>query len=162
MPAPESSPNARTLPVVRTFVPEQWGELEIFSKFYVGTYRLNNDARKALSGVSSHIRKASILFDLAKKLLPNLALDESQLRNRGFTPAANSQEFSAVVEGVFLELYSAVDCSRKVIVATHRNHRRLPDSTRKLMRRAKEGNMDPEFPRPLTDAMKAATWYERL
>jgi len=162
MPDAKSSPSSNGIPVVRTFVPEQWGQLDIFTKFYLGTYALNDDVRKALAGISSHFHKATILFDLARKLIPNLALDESQLRSHGFTPAANSKEFSAVVEGVFLELYSAVDCSRKVIVATHRNCRRVPDSTRKMMQRAKDGSIGSDFPRPLIEAMVAAVWYERL
>nr|WP_315428072.1 hypothetical protein [uncultured Albidiferax sp.] len=153
---------SQVLATVRTFVPEQWGELDIFSKFYPGTYEFNSECRKALSGVSSHFRKASVLFGLARKLIPNLSQDREQLQTHGFTPALNSKEFSAVVEGVFTELYSSIDCARKVIVATHRHCRRIPDSTRKLMQRVKEDQVGSEFPEALRQSIVSTDWYEEL
>ena len=148
--------------VVRTFAPEQWGELGVFVRFYSGTHVFSGDTRKALSGVGGHLHKAVLLRDLAIKMAPNLDIDREQLQARGFTPALNSREFSAVVEAILLDLYSSIDCSRKVLVSIYRRCRGLPDSTRKLFARVKSGKLGPDFPAPLKLAISEADWYEEL
>ncbi|MHB8472624.1 MAG: hypothetical protein ACYDC8_07230 [Gammaproteobacteria bacterium] len=149
-------------PNVRTYAPEQWGQIDVFSHFYAGTHEFNGDAKKAVAGVANHFQKAIILRELATKLAPNLDLDQEQLNAQGYTAAANSREFSAVVEGVFLELYSSIDCARKVVVSIYRRTRKIPDSTRKLFQRIKDRELGTDFPLPLKDAFLAATWYEEL
>jgi hypothetical protein len=153
---------SRKAATVRTFVPEKWGELDLFAKFYAGTYTLSNEPRKALSGVSGHFHKASLLLNMARKHVPNLAADDEQLRLHGFTPGHNSREFAALVESVFTEAYSAIDCTRKVIVATYSYRPQLPDSTRKLMQRVKAGEVAANFPEPLRQAILSTHWYEEL
>jgi hypothetical protein len=116
----------------------------------------------AVSGVINHLRKAIVLRGLAVRLRPNLELDVKQLEEKGYSPALNASEFSAVVEGVFTEMYSAIDCTRKVVVATHRNVRGMPtNSTRKLFRAIQNNNeLDGVLHATLIDAFKKATWYE--
>ncbi len=153
-------PNAT--PNVRTFAPEQWEQVDRFVHFYSGTYEFNTDTKMALAGVVGHFQKALALRELATKLIPNLDLDQKQLDEHGYTPALNSREFSAVLEGVFTELYSSIDCTRKIIVTIYRRCRKLPDSTRKLFQRVKTGELGKDFPNPLQGAILAATWYEEL
>lgn len=149
-------------PNVRTFTPEYWGQVEMFSHFYAGTHKFNNDTKKALAGVGNHFQKAIILHDLAVKMLPNLDLDHEQLEKHGFTEAMNSKEITAVIEAIFLELYSSIDCTRKVLVSIYKNCRKLPDSTRKLFQRVKKGEIGSDFPSQLKDAIVSFVWYEEL
>lgn len=152
----------RINPTVRTFTPELWKEIDIFRHFHKDTHTLSHDAEKALSGISNHFRKGIILRDLAHKLQANFELDNQELLTQGFTSAINSDEFSAVIEEVFTELYSSIDCTKKVIVFIYKKTRSLPDSTRKLFQRVKDNQLGNDFPTELQAAIKSAEWYEEL
>ena len=151
-----------TLPKVRTFAPELWGEVDIFSIFYVGTYTFKPDTKKAISGVKNHFEKALTLYQLAKKLLPSLAIDDEELQRKGYTEAVNAKEFSAVLEEVFTELYSSIDCTRKVVVSIYSRTRGLPDSTRKLFQKVRSNRLGDDFPIELKRAIAKADWYDEL
>lgn len=148
---------------VRTYAPEMWGSLEKFGKFYAGTFALSKTGKRAVSGAINHFHKAVTLHDLAIKLTPNLADDEKELYEKGYSSAINSKELSAVIEAVILELYSSVDCTRKVVTEIYSTqYRRVPDSTRRYFQRIRENKIDPEFPEQLVIAVQEATWYDRL
>lgn len=147
---------------VRTFAPERWGQVELFRQFYIGTHRFNSDTAKALSGVTNHFQKALTLHQLAIKLTPNISIDREELQRKGYTSAANSREVSAVIEEVFTELYSSVDCTRKIIVSIYRKTRGMPDSTRKLFQRVKDNRLGSDFPTELKQIIAASDWYEEL
>jgi hypothetical protein len=153
-----------TVTTVRTFAPEQWGQVDRFVNLYGKTFPdFKRTEHIAVSGVINHLRKAIILRDLAVKLRPNLDLDLMQLEKKGYSPALNSSEFSAVIEGVFTEMYSSLDCTRKVVVAIHRNARGMPtDSTRKLFRKIQNGELDGVLHVALVAAFKNAAWYENF
>jgi len=147
---------------VRTFAPELWGEMDRFATFFSASFPESTSRdRRAISGALNHFRKAVVLRNLAEKLRSNIEIDRNQLREKGYTAAENSSESAAVIENIFTELYSAIDCTRKIIVFTHKL-RGVPDSTRKLFRRVKAGLLDEVLPTELADALKQATWYERL
>lgn len=145
---------------VRTYAPEQWGSLQKFSKFYRGTHSLKDTGTRAISGAENHFHKAVTLRDLAIKLVPNLDKDEKELNQNGYSRAINSKELSAVIEAIILELYSSVDCTRKVITEIYSKYRGIPDSTRKYFQNVKNGKSDPKFPEELVIAVTEATWYE--
>lgn len=145
---------------VRMYAPEQWGSLEKFNKFYSGTFELNESGKRSVSGAINHFHKAVILRDLALKLALNLDVDEAELKQHGYTSAINSKELSAVIEGVILELYSSVDCTRKVITEIYSKHQGIPDSTRKYFKSVKDGKVDKKFPEQLIIAVTEATWYD--
>lgn len=149
-----------TIGTARIFAPEHWGSLEKFSKFYNGTFSLKDSGKRAVSGAISHFRKAITLHNLAIKLVPNLETDEAELDKHGYTSAVNAQELSAIIESIFLELYSSVDCTRKVITEIYSNYQGIPNSTRKYFNRIYEGNFDERFPEQLIIAVREATWYE--
>lgn len=153
----------RTVANLRVFAPEQWGEIVFFKKFHVGTHKLKPDAQKALGGVSNHFKKASILYGLAVRLLPNLQIDEQELSATGHTPASNSAELAAVVEEVFTELYASVECARKVVTDIYRGVSKLPtDSTRKFFLRIQNDEVGAAFPSELGALIKSCDWYEGL
>jgi hypothetical protein len=91
-------------PTVRTFAPELWGQIDRFGNLYSETFTFRNREKKALSGAINHFRKALYLRALSVKLKPNLMIDLQQLEEKGYTPAENSLELSAVIEVVFAEL----------------------------------------------------------
>lgn len=150
------------LGTVRIYAPEQWGSLEKFSKFYSNTYELNPTGKRSISGAINHFRKGLALRDLAAKLIPNLEEDEVDLNRQGYTHAINSRELSAVVEGVILELYSSVDCTRRVVSQIYSKYRGVPDSTRKYFKKVREGKVDENFPEQLIIAVKEASWYDEF
>lgn len=147
---------------VRTFAPELWGEMDRFAAFFSASFPESTSRdRRAVSGALNHFRKAVALRRLAERLRTNIEVDRKQLRQKGYTAAENSSESAAVIENVFTELYSAIDCTRKIIVATHKV-RGVPDSTRKLFQRIKANLLDDILPTEIIEAFKQAAWYERL
>ncbi|MBS0296160.1 MAG: hypothetical protein JSR45_07600 [Proteobacteria bacterium] len=142
------------------FAPEYWGTAERFSKLYQHSYAFRGAEQRAVSGVCAHFDKAITLRSLAEKLAPNLDLDEAEFAEKGFTPAANSRELSAVVEAVILELYAVVDCTAQVLKAAYPSVRGFKKSVRGLFsdfEKFGEG-----FPESLKDALRAVTWYDEL
>lgn len=147
---------------VRTFAPEQWGQIDVFATFFATSFPgAKSIERRAVSGVGNHLRKAIVLRALAMRIKPTLAIDKQQLNEKGYTPADRATELAAVVENVFTELYSAVDCARKVLSARY-PVRGMPDSTRKTFARARTGAFDGVLPAGLLSAIKDADWYEPL
>ncbi|MGY5732407.1 hypothetical protein [Vibrio chemaguriensis] len=150
---------------VRVYAPEHWGTLEKFSRFYAHTYKLSNTGRRCVSGAQNHFHKANTLLHLANKLVPNLDLDDQELNEKGFSHAANANELSAVIESAMLELYSSVDCARKVVTEICQKEWKLqgvPDSTRKLFKKVRDGKMVADFPEQLELAITEASWYEEF
>jgi hypothetical protein len=147
---------------VRTFAPELWGQVDVFRHFHAGTHTFKPDTKKAISGIANHFQKALTLHQLSLKLLPNLSIDEEEIKNKGYTAATNAKEFSAVLEEVFTELYSSIDCTRKVIVSIYRRTRGLPDSTRKLFQKVRSNLLGGDFPTELKQAIAESDWYDEL
>ena len=109
----------RVAAAVRVFVPELWGQVELFSKLCSETYKFNEREQRALAGIGQHFEKAITFQRLAVKLLPNLVVDRAEINERGYTPAMNSRELGTVIEAAILELYSSVDCTAKVLRAIY-------------------------------------------
>lgn len=145
---------------VRMYAPEQWGSLEKFSKFYRHTHNFSDSGKRAVSGAINHFYKALTLKNLALKILPNLENDEAELNEHGYTNAINSKELSAVIESILLELYSSIDCTRKVITEIYSGYQGIPDSTRKYFKNVASGNIDKRFPEQLVIAVQEATWFD--
>lgn len=152
-----------TKPSVRVYAPELWGELQKFAKFYHPTFQFTAVQQRAVSGAVNHFQKALCFYELSLKLKPNLNLDLEQLNRDGYTPAVNSRELSAVIESIFTELYSTIDCTRKIIVAIYNKCRGLPtDSTRKLFQKIHKDRNSIDLPEVLKAAIVSADWYEEL
>ena len=149
-------------PTVRKFAPEYWDQLERFTQFYSQTFDFSPGTKKAVSGALNHFRKVLILKSLALKIKPNLELDNQELEKNCFTPANNSRELSAVIEGIILELHSSIDCTRKVLYAIFKNYKGIQNSTRKLFQNAFHDKIDDRFPEYLKETIKGAHWYSGL
>lgn len=154
--------NINSKPTFRMFAPETWGEVGKFRQFYESSYALERHVKRALGGVANHFEKAIKFRDLALRLAPNLEIDQQELNAKGYTSAPYSEEFSAIVEVVFTELYSSVDCARKVIYPIFRKVRHLPNSTRGLFQVVVEGKVGTGFPEEMKAAFIAVDWYDEL
>lgn len=152
---------------IRTFAPERWPEWEKFEKLYRGTHiGFSPQDKKAVRGAGSHYSKAIRLVSLAAKLTHNLITDSDELEQKGYTSAANAKEFAAVLEAAILEFYSAVDCTRAVLVAALPTIKGLSAESRKSTRRflkwALDGKMGDDFPSSLRTVFIDASWYDEL
>lgn len=146
---------------VRMFVPEHWGEVEYFQRLYVSTYKLSERDQRAINGVMAHFAKAQRLIQIAQRQKANLSIDEDELEKRGFTTAGNASELATIIEAAILELYSVVDCVRKVLYAVYeRSSRGFKESTRKLFQSPE--SISGAFPDELKELLKGAGWYPRL
>lgn len=142
------------------FAPEHWGTLERFEHFYSGTYSFDKFTQKALPGASNHFRKSLILKDVAIRQTQLLAEDDHELEKKGYTSAKRGKELSAIIEASIQELYSSIDCARKVVSHIYRNHRGMKQSTRKLFHAAKEGKIAVTVPEAIRTAFASADWYD--
>ncbi len=151
----------QSLPTVRIFAPEQWGEIDRFVKLHIETYKFEDREARALAGVGNHLRKAITLHALAVKLRPSLDIDRAQLEKNGYTPALNTKELSAVIEASIIELYSSLDCAVSVLRAVYGgSSRSFPASTRRMFRNY--DRVTGSFPDTLKGAFRSADWYNGL
>jgi hypothetical protein len=152
----------KTTNVIR-FAPDRWGEIEKFASFWHLTYKFDNNTRRAVGGCAGHFHKAGCLCTLAERLVPELEKDERELRETGYSRARRAKEVAALIETVFCELYSCLDCTRQAIGFIFK---RLPGitsgSTRKLFRNAQEGKIDERVPELIRTALANAHWYPEL
>lgn len=145
------------------FSPQHWGEVERFTQFWTTTYSFDHMTQKRLRGIIGHYSKAGYLFQLAKRLAPNLDLDAKQLEESGYSPAHNSKELAAIIESVFCEQYSVLDCCRAVLCGVFPNHKGIKKSTRSTFQNAHKGELDDKLPAPLREAIAdSKDWYPNL
>jgi len=143
------------------FAPEYWGQVDRFRQFWSVTYTFNERDQRAISGVQSHYEKCLVLVALARKLQPNLQIDEAQLEEKGATPAVNAREVATVLEAAILELFSSVDCTVKVLRAIYGpGTRAFKDSTRGLFQNISK--MTGTFPDVLKPLFESAPWFWKL
>ncbi len=144
-----------------TFHPPSWGTVEFFHSFQSTTYQFKKRELSVLSGVTHHFDKASTLLKLAKEHAPLLEEDHAEVDKVGFSQSSRGKELSALIEATILELYSAVDCSQKVVYFIFKNKRGVVQSTRKFFRKVSDRKM-PEVPELVLEAFLEAKWYPEL
>lgn len=145
---------------VIVFYPEYWGTLERFQHFYFNTYPFKRYMQSVVRGAANHFVKALCLAEIAKEFSPKLSEDESELKEHGYTDAKRSKELSALIESVILELYSSLDCTRKIISEIYKTHQGVRDSTHKLFNNMFEGTVAETVPLEIRDTFQSASsWY---
>ena len=151
-------------PFVQTFAPELWGEAEKFVRFAPFTYEFKEAQARALEGIVGHFRKAAALKRVARRLEEGLALDRDEVQTQGYSEARRSEEFAAVVEEVFGELYACLDCARQVLKVVYPKARGMKDKTSKLFDDAAAGKTDPIVPAAIVTALALAhnDWFWEL
>lgn len=147
------------------FTPDKWGEVIKFNRFATSTYNLPLYANAALRGIYGHFEKYTILMGISQSMAPKLVEDHEELSKQGYSRAIRSKELAAVIDTLFCELYSVVDCTRTVIGAIYGNFRNVPtDSTSRLFKKAGENIIDERVPLEIRNALKEAQndWFPRL
>jgi hypothetical protein len=92
---------------------------------------------------------------------PALAIDRAEINEHGFTLAENSRQLATVIEAAIMEIYSAVDCTAKVLRAIYGpSTRGFKESTRFLF--LSFDSIKGDFPDALKDILRNAAWYEGL
>jgi hypothetical protein len=112
------------------FYPESWGEAEKFCFFASSTYKLKPNEAEVLVGILGHLNKYNVLFLLAKKLVPTIIDDSRELQRQGYSDCMRSRELAAIIETLYCELYSAIDCTRRVIKAIYPKYNGIPSDSR--------------------------------
>jgi hypothetical protein len=145
------------------FSPQHWGEVERFTQFWTTTYTFDRMTQKRLRGIGGHFSKAGYLFQLARRLALNLDLDAAELKEHGYSPGHNSNELAAIIESVFCEQYSVLDCCRAVLLGVFPNHKGIKKSTRSTFQNAHKGELDNKVPAPIREALaNTSEWYPNL
>jgi hypothetical protein len=145
---------------VIVFDPKHWGTFERFQHFYFNTYPFGRYMQSVVSGAASHFHKALYLEAIAKEFSPKLVEDKQELEDYGHTSARRSNELSALIEAAILELYSSLDCTRKVISEIYKSHRGVKDSTRKLFQAMFDNKVAESVPSDIRNAFQEAySWY---
>ena len=91
--------------------------------------------------------------------------DLNELERDGYTPASHSREFAALIETLFLELYSSLDGVRRVIYSVFRRVQGVQNkSTETLFQRAHNKSYGVGFPEEICALLDSAyiTWFPRL
>ena len=103
------------------------------------------------------------MSNLAIKIIPNLRKDDEELREKGYTIASYSKELAAIIETMFIELYSSVDCTRQILSAIYRKYDGITSkSTRKLFANANSDKIDNRVPKEIRKTLKESMWYHNL
>lgn len=166
--APES-PNAESREpgpqFLRMFAPEQWGAAERFVRFAPRTHEFRREEFGALQGVVGYFFKALTLARVARRLEGDIELDVKEIEAQGYSEASHSEEFAAVVEEVFGELYACLDTTRQVLKVVYPRAQGLPArKTSPLFENAAAGKIDAAVPEPIRAALAQACegWFRDL
>ena len=146
------------------FAPDQWTPVRRFGQF-IGPPFTDRETAKGTRAAASHLEKFDTLAALATRLASNLALDNSQLGQEGYTPAIHGREFAALMEVLVCELYSALDGVRRALYGAYRDVAGVQNtSTLKLFKRAQDNAYDSAFPEEIRVALASAsqTWFPTL
>ncbi len=145
--------------IALVFTPERWGTLERFQRFYSKTYTFDKDTQRALPGAANHFHKAALLLQVAKGHVPLLQEDREQIEATGYTPACRGKELSAIIESIILDIYSSIDCTRKIVTFIYAKQRGVKRSTRKLFQACKNDEVADTVPEAIRKAFKSSDWY---
>lgn len=157
---------ANLRPVI-VFAPELWGEVEIFRKFYNTTYTLGKNAMSALYGVHGHFSRYHVLLALSKRLIPDLKKEYEEIIETGTYDAIRSKELAAIIDSMFCELYSSVDCTCRIIIYIYGRYPGIGidrNSISGLFKNAVEHKIDDRVPLEIRNALEYGShnWFQRL
>lgn len=142
------------------FAPERWGQVERFRRLWPSTYKFDLDDIAYVSGVEAHFHKFQVFRGLANELLPKLAKDREELDRDNFTNATEARKLAAVVEAMFGELYSMLDCTRRTLTLIY--PKCTPNVDRGLGRFLGDASDDawaPGIPPRLKDSLRDTSWF---
>ncbi len=148
--------------LVVAFYPKNWGEVDRFTHFHSTTYNFDERLTGILRGIAGHFHKAIILEELAHSIAPDLKEDTEELSSKGYSGNKNGARLAAVIETIFCELYSSVDCARQIVGKVYHGYQGVPDSTRRFFQNAAADKLDKKIPEEIRNAFAKADWYHLL
>lgn len=160
----ERTESANLRPAV-FFAPDHWGEIRKFRRFYSTTYLFSRAVESSLLGADGHFEKYLVLKNLCQRLIPELDKDYEELTSRGYTDLTHTEELAAVVDCLFCELYSSVNCTKTVIGAIYGKYRGISVKfTGKLFKNAGEHIIDERVPFRIREALENGQndWFPKL
>jgi len=105
------------------------------------------------------------LMRLAKRQIPFLDEDRAELDKCGSLNMLRAKELAAIVETMYCELYSAIDCTRRVLPSLFPKAQGLPKKkTSAWFTNAMEDKIDHKVPEEIREQIKCAgeTWFPAL
>lgn len=147
------------------FAPDMWGEVLKFNNFAHPTYDFQPHTFSELEGVDGHFNKYKILQDIANEMLAKLSEDDEQLEKYGYSNSIRSKQLTVIVETIFCEFYSSLDCTRQVINKIYGKYRGANSKkTSRLFRYASEDKIDERVPIEIRSSLAEAydDWFLRL
>lgn len=156
-----------TLRPVIVFAPELWDEVEKFLKFYKTTYTFNKKSTSALYGVHGHFDRYHVLLTLSKRLVPDLKKEYEETIETGTSDAIRSRELAAIIDSMFCELYSSVDCTCRIIIDIYGRYPGIGidrNSISGLFKNAVEHKIDNRVPLEIRNTLEHGynDWFKRL
>lgn len=142
----------------RVFAPEHWGEAQRFVRFALHSHDFGKAEAAALEGVVGHFGKAAALARVGRRLQGGLDADREEAMSRGYSDATRSEEFAAVIEEIFGELYACLDTMRQVLNVVYPKAQGLPkDKTSKLFSKAAGGGFPKSYRSPYAPPSQTPT-----
>ena len=159
------SDNKMKLTNIMFFAPDVWGQVLMFKKFAYPTYNFQPYLYSELDGVDGHFNKYIVLQDIANEMLTKLSEDEEQLEKCGYSDCIRSKQLTVIVEAIFCEFYSSLDCTRHVIHSIYGKYRGANSKkTSRLFKNASGGIIDDRVPIEIRNSLAEAhdDWFLRL
>jgi hypothetical protein len=155
----QNLPTARLLHVA----PQHWLAVGRFKQLWATTYIFERLTQNRLLGIVGHFSKAGYLFELAKRLAPNVDVDSAPLRDLGYSPLLGKKELAAMIESVLCEQYSVLDCCRAVLCGVFPNHKGIEGSTRSTSPPTHKGKLYDRLSASIREAIaNTRDWYLKL
>lgn len=157
--------NTKPMANVRVYCPEIWSDVERFLHFHSSTYALDDRERAYLRGAGGHLMKYQHLMRLAIRHIPSLDEDRVEFEKCGSSNMLRAKELAAIVETMYCELYSAIDCTRRVLPSLFPKAQGLPKKkTSTLFTNAIENKIDSKVPLEIRNQIKDAgeAWFPTL
>lgn len=161
----EENRPAFPMPTVRLYAPEVWGPFAWFRKSYGPPFPPTGPMPRGMQIIADHLARLRQLHGLWSSLRPRLDEDLENLRKHGFSDQEFTNQFTALTEVLFSELYSAVDGLRKMVYGAYRDVEKVQDSSNgKLFERAAQDVYGEGMPVAVVEALARANsaWFQTL
>ena len=148
---------------VKMYIPEDWGEIRRFLTFYSTTYEFNNRQIAAAFGIEGQFSRIQLLLNLMENVMPALEEEHKELEEKGISSGFRSKTFSALIESVYIGLYSVLDCLRETLFALYSTSRGISGkSTSKLFTNALNDKIEDTVPKPIRKALAECQWFPKF
>jgi len=148
---------------VQIFNPETWTQVQRFLTFFQAKYSFTQRQQSAIFGVEGQFNRVHRLIGLIAQVIPSLEQERRELEKNGISNGERSKELAALVESIYVGLYSVLDCVRGTISAIYAKSRGISSkSTSKLFKNAQNGLIEETVPKEIRDALSESDWFSEF